>query len=60
MVQKPGEGIAGDISDSGEAVLIDDPEDERLQKRNSGFRDGAVFSLWQLPCMEHESAGGRG
>src|SRR5579864_3445988 len=30
MVQKGGEGIAGDVSDNGEAVLIDDPGDERL------------------------------
>jgi len=32
MVQKPGDGIAGDISESGEPVVIGDPEDERLQK----------------------------
>ena len=31
MVQRPGEGIAGDISDSGEAVLVDNAQDERLQ-----------------------------
>jgi RND family efflux transporter MFP subunit len=53
-VQKPGDGVAGDISDSGESVLIDDPEDERLQKRNSGFEDAAVFSLLAAPLMEHE------
>src|SRR5262249_17507441 len=29
-VQKPGQGIAGDISDSGTTVLIDDPDDQRL------------------------------
>jgi len=28
MAQKPGEGVAGDISDNGEPVLIDDPADE--------------------------------
>ncbi len=53
-VQKGGEGIAGNISDSGESVLIDDPDDERLQQRNSGFEDGAVFSLLAAPLMEHE------
>ena len=53
-VQKGGEGIAGNISDSGESVLIDDPDDERLQQRNSGFEDGPVFSLLAAPLMEHE------
>jgi RND family efflux transporter MFP subunit len=55
MVQKPGEGIAGDLSDSGEPVLIDDPEDERLEKRNQGVEDGAIFSLAAAPLMEHET-----
>lgn len=54
MVQKPGEGIAGDISDNGEPVLIDDPNDERLQKRNAGHEDQAVFSILGAPLMEHE------
>ncbi len=53
-IQKGGEGIAGNISESGESVLIDDPDDERLQRRNSGFQDGAVFSLLAAPLMEHE------
>ena len=55
QVQKPGEGIAGDISDNGEPVLIDHPEDERLRKRNAGHEDGAVFSLVGAALMEHES-----
>jgi RND family efflux transporter MFP subunit len=55
MVQKAGEGIAGDISDNGELVLIDDPEDTRLKKRNQGLEDGVVFSLVAAPLMEHES-----
>lgn len=54
-VQTPGEGIAGDISDNGEPVLIDDPDDERLQKRNTGHEDEAVFSIVAGPLMEHES-----
>jgi RND family efflux transporter MFP subunit len=53
--QKPGEGIAGDISDNGEPVLIDDAADERLQKRNAGREDGAVFSLVGAALMEQES-----
>jgi RND family efflux transporter MFP subunit len=55
MVQKPGEGIAGDLSDSGEAVRVDNPEDERLQKRNAGIEEGMVFSLLAAPLMEHEN-----
>lgn len=54
-VQKPGEGIAGDISDSGLPVLIEDPEDERLQKRNANHEEAAVFSLIAAPLMEHEN-----
>ncbi len=53
--QKPGEGVAGDISDNGESVLINDPEDEQLRKRNAGHEDGAVFSLLAAPLMEHEN-----
>ena len=53
--QKAGEGIAGDISDSGIPVLIDDPQDEQLQKRNAGAEDGAVFSLIAAPLMELEN-----
>jgi len=55
MVQKPGEGVAGDISDNGESVLIDDPDDERLQRRNTGHEDQPVFSLVAAPLMEHEN-----
>jgi RND family efflux transporter MFP subunit len=55
MAQGPGEGIAGDISDSGQPVLIDDPGDERLQKRNAGPGNEAVFSIVAGPLMEHES-----
>jgi RND family efflux transporter MFP subunit len=54
-VQKPGEGIAGDISDSGEVVLVEHAEDERLQKRNAGIEDGLVFSILAAPLMENEN-----
>ena len=54
-VQKPGEGIAGDVSDNGEPVLIDNPADERLQKRNTGHEDEAIFSIVASPLMEHEN-----
>jgi RND family efflux transporter MFP subunit len=55
MEQKPGEGIAGDVSDNGEPVLIADPADERLRKRNAGHDREVVFSLVAGPLMEHES-----
>jgi RND family efflux transporter MFP subunit len=54
MVQKPGEGIAGDISDNGEPVLIDDSNDERLLKRNAGHEGQSVFSILGAALMEHE------
>ncbi len=53
--QKPGDGIAGDVSDNGEAVVIESAEDERLLKRNSGVEDGVVFSLMAAPIIDRES-----
>jgi len=50
-----GDGIAGDISDDGEPVLIDDPNDERLQKRNAGHEGEAVFSVVASALMEGEN-----
>jgi len=53
--QKAGEGIAGTVSDDGTPVVIEDPGDERLQNRNAGFEDGAVFSLMAAPLMDREN-----
>ena len=53
--QRPGEGVAGDVSDSGEPVLIDSPEDERLAKRNAGIEEGAVFSMMVAPLIDRGS-----
>ena len=54
-VQNPGEGIAGDVSDNGDTILVDDPADERLQKRNAGHEgEEAVFSIVAGPLMEGE------
>lgn len=55
MAENPGEGIAGDISDNGEPVLINDAADERLQKRNAGHEEEAIFSIVAGPLMEHEN-----
>ena len=53
--QKPGEGIPGDVSDNGEAVLIDQVDDPRLAKRNEGITEGPVLSLLVVPLMDKES-----
>jgi RND family efflux transporter MFP subunit len=53
--QKPGEGVAGDVSDNGEAVLIDQEDDERLIKRNAGVTEGGVVTLLVVPIMDKES-----
>ena len=53
--QNPGQGVAGDISDSGEPVLIEDPEDPRLTSRNEGVEEGAIFTLVAAPIMSQGS-----
>jgi len=55
QMQKTGEGVAGDVSDNGESVLINDRSDQRLQKRNVDHEDSAVFSLVAAALMEQES-----
>ncbi len=55
MRQKPGEGVAGDVSDSGQPVLIEDAEDERLARRNAGIEEGVVVSLVAAPVMDRGS-----
>ncbi len=52
--QNAGEGIPGDVSDDGVAVLIGDKDDLRLAERNDGVRDG-VLSLLAVPIMDNES-----
>jgi RND family efflux transporter MFP subunit len=49
--QTAGEGIAGDVSDSGEALLINSP-DERLIARNGEVEEGAIFSLMAIPLID--------
>jgi len=50
--QNAGDGIAGDVSDTGEPLLIESPDDERLLKRNSGIEEGAIFSLMAAPLLD--------
>jgi RND family efflux transporter MFP subunit len=53
--QKPGEGIAGAVSDNGEAVLVDRENDERLMERNAGVNECGVRSLLVVPIMDKEA-----
>jgi RND family efflux transporter MFP subunit len=64
-LQRPGEGVPGDVSDNGEAVLIEQSGDERLLRRNldlssggtdeGGVVSGGVMSLIASPIMDQES-----
>jgi RND family efflux transporter MFP subunit len=51
--EKSGEGYVADASDSGEPLLIDDPNDDRLQRRNAGH-DGGIFSVIIAPLVAKE------
>jgi RND family efflux transporter MFP subunit len=55
QAQKPGEGLAGDVSDNGEPLLIDSAEDERLVQRNAGIDEGAIFSILLVPLIDRGS-----
>ena len=52
QTQRPGEGIAGDVSDNGEPVLIESAEDERLTQRNASVENSAIFSLMVAPLFD--------
>ena len=52
--QRPGEGIAGDVSDNGEALLIE-RSDERLVRRNQGMEERGVVSLIAAPILDQEA-----
>jgi len=50
--ERPGHGVAGDVSDSGEAVLITSRDDVRLVKRNASAEEGQVSSLMAVPLID--------
>jgi GAF domain-containing protein len=54
-IQKPGEGIPGDVSDNGEAVLISGPDDSRLGIRSASTAAGGVSTLIVTPIMDRGS-----
>lgn len=53
--EKPGEGLAGAVSDNGEPLLIDNAEDARLVQRNGEVTEGRIASLMIAPIMDKES-----
>lgn len=52
MIERGGQGIAGDVSDSGEAVLTTTASDERLVRRNTGVEQGRVESMIAAPLID--------
>jgi len=48
--EKTGEGYVSEVSDSGEALIIEDANDERLQRRNARG-DGSIFSAMLAPLV---------
>jgi RND family efflux transporter MFP subunit len=55
QVVKPGEGIAGALSDTGESVCLSDAKDARLVQRNVHGGEEHVHSLIAVPIMDRES-----
>jgi RND family efflux transporter MFP subunit len=52
---KPNEGVAGVVSDKGEAVYISDAADPRLVERNAAAGEPLVQSLLAAPIMDRSS-----
>jgi RND family efflux transporter MFP subunit len=52
---QPNQGIAGIISDNGESLLLSDPQEDLLKKRNEGHETGGVVSLIAGPIMDNDS-----
>jgi RND family efflux transporter MFP subunit len=52
QILKPGEGIAGALSDSGESVCIAETNDARLMQRNQAVGGMPVRSLIAAPIMD--------
>jgi RND family efflux transporter MFP subunit len=48
------DGMIFSISETGEPLLIDDPNDERLTARNQGTEEGAIFSLMATHLVDQE------
>ena len=56
VLQRPGEGVAGDLSDNGEPVLIQEQDDPRLLRRNEGIlEDEKVKSLIAAAILDQQA-----
>ncbi|MGD0891616.1 MAG: GAF domain-containing protein [Terracidiphilus sp.] len=59
MTQAPGEGYVADMAEEGEPLLIDDPDDERLAKRNAGAGEDSgiepITNALLVPLMQDEA-----
>lgn len=58
QILKPNEGVAGVVSDNGEAVCISDPADPRLAARNAAAAEAGaqvVHSLLAAPILDGRS-----
>ncbi|HUY82036.1 MAG TPA: efflux RND transporter periplasmic adaptor subunit [Acidobacteriaceae bacterium] len=58
ITQKPGEGYVADMAEEGDPILIEDPEDPRLQTRNqaTGDRGAAqVYTALLVPLLQEGS-----
>ena len=58
-IETPGNGYVADMAEEGEPLLIDDPDDERLQARNArqpeGSQSPAVSNALLVPLMQDEA-----
>lgn len=56
MQQRPGEGYVADMAEEGDALLIDDPDDPRLNKRNAAEAGTApIRNALLVPLMQEEA-----
>ena len=59
ITQSAGEGYVADMAEEGEPLLIDDPDDERLQIRNTVWEEAtgipAVANVLVVPLLEGEA-----
>jgi RND family efflux transporter MFP subunit len=59
LVEAPGEGYVADMAEQGEPLLIDDPDDERLQARNARKSEEStappVSNALAVPLMQEDS-----
>jgi RND family efflux transporter MFP subunit len=57
-MQPAGEGYVGDMAEEGEPIIIDDPEDERLARRNAGASFGSIRQIENallVPLLQDEA-----